>query len=85
MGTKIIVQIDDRYNNNPDNGPLGHTGYTAIENYPYSAGWKGCPLGRSSTKSGAVADLLRRANYESGTNVTFDDVNLKDTSSGPEG
>jgi len=77
---RINVRIEDRINGNPDFDRLGHIGYTAGEEYPYNAGWRGCPLGRSRTKDGAVQDLLTRANAESGTTFTMADVDITDGS-----
>lgn len=80
--TKIKVIIEDRINFNPDAPPLGHIGFTASEDFPLRSGWRGCPLGRATTKEGAVKDLLQRANVESGTNYKIDDLEIVDKSEG---
>jgi len=79
----ITVRIEDRINGNPDYDRLGHIGYTAIET-SCTSGWVGCPLGRASTKDGALRDLLRRANDESGTSYTLEDLTVVDRSNGPK-
>jgi len=82
--TTLVVLIEDRINGNPDFAPVGHIGYTACEHFPRSSGWIGCPLGRSATKEGAIADLLARANAESGTNFVRADCEIRDRSEGPK-
>ena len=83
MTTLLKVRITDRINGNPDFAPLGHIGYLAMEHGVQKSGWRGCPLGRGTTKDGAVRDLLRSANRESGTAYTVADLELDDRSSGP--
>ena len=81
----ITIHIEDQINGNPSNGKVGHIGYTAIEGgWQSDSGWVGCPLGRGTTKDGAVRDLLRRANQESGTSYTLEDLTVVDRSNGPK-
>ena len=77
------VRIEDRINGNPDFDQIGHIGYSAIED-GCDSGWRGCPLGRSRSKDGAILDLLNRANSESGTSYKVADLVIIDESVGPE-
>ena len=62
---KIKIKIEQSYGS-----------YIATQAYPYTAGWRGCPLGSGGDALSAAHDLLVRANRESATDYTLNDLDL---------
>ena len=68
----LQANVDVRHNGNPDNGPIGPCGFTAMLTIAETVGnsdVRGCPLGRGDTREMALADLAARIRHESGIDV----------------
>jgi len=62
---------------NPDAPDPSDKYYAIINNYTMAMGIKGCPMGRATTKEGAIKDLIYRIKIENGFTLIVNNIIIK--------
>jgi len=62
---------------NPDAPDSSDKYYALINNYTMTMGIKGCPMGRATTKEGAIKDLIYRVKIENGFTLIVGNIIIR--------